>query len=405
MIQIKPVNGFKPVCPYCKSTLIQNSLIWQGIHVLAEVSCPRCENEFFMDMPVGHALIYPFVIDKKKWKLTGNQLATKWFGRPLLTSLKNPKKDSIKMVIEKKKVIKDVVILNCLDYLYGHTLLKLLNAEKLIRDHKDLGLVVIIPKFLRWMVPEGVAEIWIVDLPLKKAQSYYPDLNGRINKQLERFGKVYLSRAYSHPRDFEIENFTGILPYDFKSNKYRITFVWREDRPWFLNDYLIYALKKINFLLPLIWMQNIKIRFLLSSLKKRLPLAKPTVAGIGEKTQFPSWIDDVRFSKPNDNQERKLCQVYAESAVVIGVHGSNMLLPSGHAGMTLDLVPNIKLGNIAQDVLFRRNISDSRVISFIYRFLPSSSSILTVARTIISMIEKKEEMLKSFLTEEYAKTS
>lgn len=399
-IQIQPVNTFHPTCVYCKIVLKKRSMAWQGIHTLSEGFCPKCKSEFFVDLPVGHALNYPFVVDKKKWKVFGSVWADKWFGRPLLVSLKNPQDGVIKMVVEKKKSAKNIVILNCLDYLYGHSLLKLLNAEKLLKDQKNLGLVVIIPKFLRWMVPKGATEIWTVDLPLKKAQSYYPDLDRQVKKELTRFEKVYLSLAFSHPRDFNIQNFTGVLPHNFQSKRYRVTFIWREDRPWFFSDYLAYGAKKIGFLGPLIWWQNIKIRILFYLLKRKLPEAKLTVAGIGNKTFFPSWIEDVRFMRPSAQEEKRLCEVYAESRVVVGIHGSNMLLPSAHAGMVINLLPDFKIGNIAQDVLYSPKPTDPRILALIYRYLPISVPMLTLVRTFVFMIGQREEMFRNFLLQE-----
>lgn len=399
MIQIKPNTTFTTNCVYCNRKLVPTSLIWQGIHVVIEARCPNCKSEFYIDLPVGHALSYPFVVDKIRWKLFGDNRAEKWFGMPLLNSLKNPVVGDVRMTVEKRKPIKDAVILNCLDFLYGHCLLKLLNAEGLIKNKKSLGVVVIIPKLLRWMVPAGVSEIWTVDLPLSRAPGFYPELDRRIKEELKRFDKIFLSSAYAHPRQFDISKFTGISKYNFKNRKYRITFIWREDRPWFSNDYIVYGLKRLNLLYPLIWLQNIKIRALFHWLKLKMPDAKLTVAGIGRKTGFPSFIDDVRFVSPGPKEEKRLCKVYAESKVVIGVHGSNMLLPSAHAGMVLDLVPDIKLGNFAQDILYRQDMDDPWSVSVTYRFLPVSAFVGEVGRTVFAMVYKREEMFKGFLSE------
>ena len=78
------------------------------------------------------------------------------------------------------------------------------------------------------------------------------------------------------------------------------------------------------------------------------------------------------------------CQVYAESRLVIGVHGSNMLLPSGHAGMTLDLMPDDRWGNFGQDISDQEE--DVRLSSFRYRFLPISSDIPVIARWAAAQI-------------------
>jgi len=396
MISIKPKIDFSSKCVYCNTTLKNKDIVWQGIHVLLDCECPNCKNKFLVDLPIGHAQLYPFVVDKNSWELHGSKLALKWFGAPLLKSLKNPSNDKISMTIEKIYNTKKVAILNCIDFLYGHSLLKLLNAESLLDKKNRLGLVVIIPKFLRWMVPKGVAEIWTVDLPLKKAKEYYPQLERSIKHELERFEKIYLPKDSSHPRNFKIESFTGIKPHNYGSKNYRITFIWREDRPWFFSDYLVYILKKINFIYPLVLLQNLKIRILFLLLKRKLPNVIFSVAGIGKSTNFPKWIEDIRFIKPSPKEEEKLCRVYSQSRVVIGVHGSNMLLPSAHAGSVVNLLPDIKSDQIASDVIFRQEIKDPRVISFTYRFVPITIPIITLARTIFVTANSRNEILKRF---------
>lgn len=106
----------------------------------------------------------------------------------------------MELYIEKFSDSKDVVILNCIDQLYGHALLKLLNAERHLERHKNYGVVVLIQDFLRWLVPDGVAEIWTVKLPLSRAQHFYPTLHERIEQECRRFSTVSVSKTFSHPQ-------------------------------------------------------------------------------------------------------------------------------------------------------------------------------------------------------------
>jgi hypothetical protein len=78
--------------------------------------------------------------------------------------------------------------------------------------------------------------------------------------------------------------------------------------------------------------------------------------------------------------------------LVIGVHGSNLLLPAAHAGMLIDLMPNDRWGHIAQDVLYQtypdddRETEDSRMISWRYRYLPldvSTKSLFVIAQCML----------------------
>ncbi len=90
----------------------------------------------------------------------------------------------------------------------------------------------------------------------------------------------------------------------------------------------------------------------------------------------PEWIEDYRVDSFNEKIEKEICRVYSQSRLVIGLHGSNMLLPSAHAGMTIDLIDE-RWGNFAQDILYQE--SDPRMASFRYRFLPYQTSNDTLA--------------------------
>ncbi|MEJ0032581.1 MAG: hypothetical protein WDO15_20475 [Bacteroidota bacterium] len=66
------------------------------------------------------------------------------------------KEVTVRKIIHEQK--KEVVVLNTLDFLYGHVLLKLYNYQYYLR--KDVGLVVIIPRAFEWLAPAEASEIW-----------------------------------------------------------------------------------------------------------------------------------------------------------------------------------------------------------------------------------------------------
>lgn len=134
----------------------------------------------------------------------------------------------------------------------------------------------------------------------------------------------------------------------------------------------------------LLGFQNRNIVNLFSQLKEKFPSVQYTVAGFGTTTSFPSWIDDQRVNTLSIDVEKRLCRIYSESRIVIGVHGSNMLLPSGHAGMTIDLMPKERWGNFAQDIIFQEE--NHRMSSFRYRFLPISTPIGVLVHSIATQI-------------------
>jgi len=118
-----------------------------------------------------------------------------------------------------------------------------------------------------------------------------------------------------------------------------------------------------------------------------IPSAKFAVAGLGTTAKFPHWIEDFRVNTFDEQSERETCEVYAASRLVIGVLGSNMLLPSAHAGMTIDLILNGKenrWGNLTDDILYQED--DVRLAAFRYQYVSFEVSIAELTRIAANMI-------------------
>lgn len=406
-LEIRPRIEAAADCHGCSARLEPQGLLWQGIHVCAEYRCARCAIAFHEDLPIGHALQAPFRVDAQHRLTGGTPEAVSWFGEPLRRSLAQPDPSPVPFAVRRLRRCDGVLVLNCLDFLYGHCLLKLLNASRHLRD-PEWGLVLVVPRFLEWMVPEGAAEVWTVDLPPGRMQNHHPDLHRRIAAELERFPRARLSRAYSHPDGWDPRLYTRVPPHDFSAASFRATFVWRGDRLWQGDWSLSAFVGNAGFTAGMLRaLQRRKIVRVLERLRAAVPEATPTVAGIGRDGAFPSWIDDRRIDRPGDPEaERALCRTYAESRVVVGVHGSNMLLASGHAGMCIDLMPESRWPNIAQDVLFpgagvadAAADADPRLSAFRRRFLPIGVAPELVGEIAAGMIRKHAHALRRFVTE------
>ena len=371
-------------CPNCNSTLAADDFLITGMRNLANFRCANCGSEFYGDLPSGQALYTPVLLDKKTGASFGGENAG-WFAAWLAESYKNRSDEKIGFEIRKfSNAGEKVILLNCLDTLYGHSLLKLLNAQFYL-DHKpEYGLIVIAPPFLEWLLPDKIAEAWIVDMPLKRGTQWNDRLADEIKKRTEIFDEVFLSVAFSHPinADFDIERFSKVAPFPLEKfagveKNPVVTFIWREDRLWESE----HKTAANNF-------QKIKRRFanvenkldnqtgkiieFAERLREKFPQIDFAVAGLGTTNEFPNWIADFRLTKLNEKAERAWCERYAKSHIVVGVHGSNMLLPSAHAGGVIELLEENRQGNFLQDILFRG--SDAREMFFRYRFAPHSTS-------------------------------
>ena len=399
MIEIKPQIQHKSNCPTSGTALQPAKILWQGMHIGVEFKSNGSGSEIIDLLRVGHSYNTSVQVDLAKGEVfSGKSNVAEWLGQSLLNSLQNPRSDRLEIVKEIFKPCKRVIILNCIDYLYGHSLLKLLNAQRHLERNPECGLIVIVPKFLRWMVPEGVAEVWTVPISLKNGQDYYINFAEFVEEETKRFEQIYVSEAYSHPSQFDITRFTRVPKHSFDTQEVNITFIWREDR-LFINELLFRVLRKLNLLSIGLAVQNWKVRRLFEGIRSRLPFAKFAVAGLGTKTEFPEWIEDYRVEMFNEKIEQDICQVYADSRLVIGLHGSNMLLPSGHAGMTMDLMDG-RWGNFAQDIIYQE--INQKMASFRYRYLPYQTNTDTLAFIAAVMVVTFEEF-KSYMTADVVK--
>jgi hypothetical protein len=404
MIQIKPVKTADLNCD-CGGVYHFSEYLWQGLHICEKLNCVRCNKTIINSLPVNQAGLeqYTFSPDSDTISdIAGNQVAENWYSSKL-RSFAHPITENVELEIEIISKSDEVLILNTVDYIYGHSLLFLLNLQRIIRTEKNLGIIVIIQPMLRWLLPKhGIAEIWTVKLGFKNISSFYPDLSNKINSELSRFKKVLLSKGYVLPtnENIEMEKFSGIKPYDFRNahDKIRITFIWREDadRIWIRNIFLLKGFKKLGLSKLLFPIQYLRVVFLLKMLKKNLKNnIILTVAGLGKYGKMPSFIDDQRILDFNEENERKLCCVYSESVLVIGVHGSSMILPSAHAGMAISLMPSKRWGNFAEDILFVE--SDIRLASFQRRVIPLNLCIYDICEIAFDMITGRDYFIKKFI--------
>jgi hypothetical protein len=319
----------------------------------------------------------------------GGSRGLEWLGEPLLASLQNPthKKISIHTYVRDSKKYDNAIIVNCLDFMYGHCLLKLFNVERYKKDVKKKKIIVIIPDCIRWLVPSYVGEIWSVAIPLSKTREYNTYLEKFVQKKLSQYASVSISDTNCHPKGTEIADFTGVPPALSPENK-TVTFYWRQDRLW-LSDIYIKTLPDASMTKQLLYgIEYFKIITLFRAIKRQLPDYTFRVVGIGKQLKFPSWIVDHRIPNYNQQQEKLMCKIYAKSSLVIGTLGSHLILPAAHAFMTLELAHTLRTECFGQDMIVPSHTSklDPRIYYFRHRILPSTSSIQSVANEAISML-------------------
>lgn len=410
MITLHPLPKSIHHCPYCQVLLDVRGWYIPGMRNLADLQCPSCQRTFYGDLLAGQAFYTPLLLDQSSGEVF-DTYKVDWFATWLRDSYACRSTQPLGFTSETFRPVERPLLLNCLDALYGHALLKLLNAQWYIDRCPDLDLIVMVPRLLRWMVPDGVAEIWTVDLPLRRGTEWNDWLAAHLQQRLATYAEVLLSVAFSHPhpKDYTIERFTRVRPFPLDEWQARldrptVTFIWREDRLWLPNPQFPPLLQKVWCRLkrrlrlshPL-RKQTRQIVAVAEELRANLPTLDFAVVGLGTPGDLPSWIRDLRTKQLNPQLERSWCERYAQSHVVIGVHGSNLLLPSGHAGATIDLMPNDRWGNVLQDLLFRT--SDVRETMFRCRLLPLSTSYADVVNIVCSLLLNHQHMIQTMRVE------
>ena len=410
MIPLHPLPEADHECPYCRVRLSVEGWHIPGMRCLADLRCARCRREFYGDLAAGQALYTPMLLEKATGAVYDPH-GVEWFAEWLRASYALRSDAPVPFdVHEHVPVTRRVVLLNCLDTLYGHSLLKLLNAQRYLDCRTDVDLIVIVPSFLAWMVPDGVAQVWTVGLPLRRGTEWNEWLAREIRRRVEAFESASLSHALSHPRpdDYRIERFTRVEPFpldewDARLKRPTVTFIWRDDRPWRApnGDAPPSRRERLGQLIRRpsdssgahsSGAQGRLVSVLAEALRRDWPALDFAVAGLsetGSNDGLPAWVEDLRRPATDEDGERRWCERYAASHVVVGVHGSNMLLPTAHAGGLVELIGPERWGNFTQDILFRE-ADDCRETLFRYRFLPDTTPPLALAQLASLLLKGRE---------------
>lgn len=370
LIKIFPDIDFEASCPYDGSDLRIKRVIIPGMHCLADAVCPVCDTPFYIDLPVGQALFSPIILDRNTTDIHDPQNVD-WFSLPLRNGFLHPEREELVPRVQKFFEADRILLLNCIDSLYGHSLLKLLNVQQYLDHNPELGCCVLVPTQLVHLVPEGVAEIWECPISMKDGLKWYPSLEQWIGRQINSRHECFLSPAFSHPnnRMYDLRRFIKDLP-DISDRLHNhspiILFSYREDRLWGRS----FGQQRHN----------------LQGLYKQLHTIFPELAfvlvGFGHQPIFhtpDAHIIDLRTERFTVEQDRLWLAYMHASDCAVGVHGSNMLLPSGLAKSTVELVPTSRLGNTVQDFLFPSDLADHRDALLFYRMLYGNPTLSDIA--------------------------
>ena len=398
MLTLKPLSiSATFVCPDCGCKYGEpQQVTFLGTHILADCICECCENYYYHTLPTGHAAIFPISFSKNTTNSRFDPQIRIWLAEPLINTIRTHQQ--VEKLISKQvfKEAKEVILLNCLDSCYGHVFLKLLNAQYYLKNDAQKGLIILIPESFQWLLPEGIAEAWMVKSKLSDFNKKISTLDAFIKEEIKRFDTVRISKVPVHPNlsEIRLNDFLKTEPFDltnFEKIPATITFILREDRFW-LNT------KSDAFLMKLIiskgWMgwtrnyfiakQNKLIRSLVAAITKSYNHKIHFHAtGLGKNGDLGKLVNDCRKSNIDKIGELEWCSLYAKSHIIIGVHGSNMLIPSALSAGFIEIVPRYKINNLTEDIAMNRV---GGYMHFLGRYLDEFSSLRLIASHVTSML-------------------
>lgn len=393
LVPLAPVPFNDLDCPVCGAhTPAVDRVRFIGLQVIADQRCANCGTAFVRDMPIGFQCEHPLAYTPDDRKILTPE-SEPWIGYPQYAEV------SREEVRYERRVFREhrkVIILNTLDHLYGHVLLKLFNAQEYLDRYPDHGLIIITQPVFAWMIPKGVAEVWYAHVRLGRTRAWHAGLDTFVQEQLPRYEEVHLARCWPHPDTFRLDigRFTGEAPFplaEFTTRPPHITFIAREDRLWFPSPLMKFLFRALNPLglrkaLGRLWVgrQTAMVREAMRRIRAAVPDATFSVVGLSRPGGFDAAVEDLRSTRMTDELERAWCKAYAKSHVVVGVHGSNMLLPTAHAIGMVEILPHDRHGNIVQDVTVRWK---DRMQLFLYRFVDEFAPPAIVADHVVRMIQ------------------
>jgi hypothetical protein len=405
MIQLKPIIDVKAACPHCGNVIKPIKWNLTGMHNLYTGICNNCNKEITQELPVNMGLFYPAILDSKTGDRIDKLPIANWFFSGLQKAYLNQNNDDVVIKVEKLKPFskEKVAILNTLDHCYGHGLYILFNASYYL-SRNDIDLIVIVPPPLRWLVPDGVSQVWTVDIPYSKLGGWYNNLNKQIHELTQGIESLYLCKAFvqNDSSEFDIYDYTRIKPFplelwDEKLSALKITFIWKNDRFWKPVLPKIIDHPRVIKIFPFInnVRKKLQLRWIikfLEALKNEIPNAEVALAGMDDREiKIPGWIKDFRYPIHSDETAREMCHRYAESHLVIGGTGSSLMLPCCLAGAMILISPDDMWAASAGTFPYR--VTSLGDVHFRYPMLPCEVTKKRLLSTAVSILRDRSLIL------------
>jgi hypothetical protein len=308
-----------------------------------------------------------------------------WFNESLLEKIDLSRllpSDKISRIDFSKKRHKKCIVLNLLDYCYGHSLVKLLNVESFYNEYKDThDLFLISFPDIEDYVPKDRFNGCLLNVTFGEIKKIY-SLQAIIDKVREQYEEVDFGvlDAYLRIKDKESKasfyDFYGSKENNYKDKKL-VTFHYRADngRAW--------GEKR----------QKHNVTTLLTEMREYFSNDVVfSVIGDKDKNTFPDWVLDKRIERYPNPIVHEYSQIIASSVIMISVTGSNLVLPSLLSkGMIVHFVKEPLMRLTGTDVVNYRGYVNETTYEHVYIFEKGTRSThpTELAQRLIRMYEGK----------------
>ncbi|MDF3073371.1 MAG: hypothetical protein K0S54_1038 [Alphaproteobacteria bacterium] len=380
MIDLLPLPEDRFACP-CGAELAVQGFTLPGMFVFALTLCPACRRRFLSRLHVDFASTIEFHCDIDSGEV--HSTAPGWYHNQLLTALGSRDRKPPPIDRQTRRPLgPDVIIVNALDVIYGHCLHKLFSCSA-VKDIAGVSVLAIVPDFLEWLVPGSIDEVWVVR---EQERAHFCRWNAQVALDVAQLAAGrsrlrYLDLAWN--QTVRIQDYSSVAPRNAGIGPARVTVSWREDRCWTLRGR---SLPKEEALAEQLRLYTL----LLETLRQHIPDLRAHVVGYGSYGEFPSWTQDLRLEQHDPAVERAWAKVLGKSHLCIGVHGSNMIIPTAHAARTIEIVPPDKWLTVAVTWEFLNTMKASDAMTR-YRLLPDSASLSDIAWVALVQIRRDQQ--------------
>ena len=378
-----------------------------GMWTVARYRCDACARSYWIDLPFNLGVLSPCYlgIDDGRTERPGGPA---WYRDVTAAAWKAQSPRPVRIERRVNRAVRRICLVNALCNCWGDAIATVAKLNSL-RDLADAGVVVLTTPNLAPHLPDFIAEAWLVQgYSHADAASWNFALAEAVKAEVARFDACTIPVIFQLPTvtPDEVRSLSGVAPFDRSrwdeqlQRAPTVTFMWRDDRCWapepaaghWINSDLAYR-RGVGRLIRT-WnrwqaarapgAQARRVNRFARMLRTALPAVDFAVCGLGRRGRLDPWIKDLRTASAGPDENRAWCERASHSHLLVGVLGSHMVLPGGHSGGVVDLIPHSFLRNVLTDLLITTN--DKREALFLYRNLPLSITPTALAELVISML-------------------